>query len=126
MDEDTQEDTNNQEEEQDQEPDDYILESINKINTGNEDTKLTDTSGSVSQKLKNTIHKRTPEQDNSDKRKKIIPDEYEEAIHNLVEEIDSIEEPTRRDKMNKIIDKIPSNVNITKINTKKCGKYSQS
>ena len=69
--------------------------------------------------------------ENHDKKKKIItPDDYNQEIETMVNLID--EETASRKTMNrtpslqKIIEKIPNNVNITKINPRKCKSSMQS
>ena len=126
----------NKEQIEDKELDNYIIQRIESI-IPEDGKKLTDTSGSVSEKLKsNNKHKRSPNQqqeatDNADKRKKIIPDEYQDAIEIMVDEMDtSNAQPanrnniTRTPSMNKIMDKIPQNVKLTKISQIECGKQT--
>ena len=96
---------------------------------------LSETNGSVSDKLpKTNKHKRSPIQvDTTDKRKKIVPDEYDMNIDQMTEEVDKRNESpanrhqiARTPSMNKIISKIPENVKLTKINSSECGRQTQA
>ena len=118
---------------EDNELDEYIIQSINKI-TENNPNELTKTNGSVYKELKpSNKHKRSPqnqETDMTDKRKKIIPDQYDEAIDYIVEtgseEAVSQQELARTPSMRKILTKIPDSIKFTKVNTNECGGNMQS
>ena len=134
------EETEEEEEDQNRSEDDTTLDrhleyAINRITNDTEDnTKLTETNGSMTQELLNNKHKRTPTEQTTDKRKKlIIPDEYNDSINRMVDDMD--EEQAKQNEMNrtpsmtKILNKIPNNVSITKVNTNEtteCGQMNQS
>ena len=134
------EDENNKEMEDDtdqtNEINEYIDRKIEEI-INEDDNTLSETNGSISNKLKNTTkHKRSPQNTTADKRKKIIPDEYDEAIEKLASEIDIIEQnsqspaggktPQRSESMDALMEKIPKSINITKVQSNTSGQKLQA
>ena len=78
----------------------------------------------MSSHLQTNKHKMTPEDDTNEKRKKIIiPDDYNELVQEMVDEMDYIEDINddkieKTPSMKKILKKIPANIKIHKIQEK--------
>ena len=121
------EDDEQEQDEDDQTLDNFLTKAIQEITKEDDDKPLSGTNGSVSKQLQNNKHKLSPNTRNNtettQKPKKVIkPDEYNQQMDELTDEIDievaKANEILRTPSMDKIINKIPSNINITKVNTK--------
>ena len=129
QDESQEEENNSHRMEDDNELDDKLINNTDD-NIIEDNKTLTDTTGSVSNKLKK--HKRSPQNDTTvDKRKKIIPDEYNDEIDAMTEEIDTQQPAIGQDlirtpSITAIMKKIPDTVNFTKINKSESSIKNQS
>ena len=119
----------NIEQEEDTELDDFLNKAVENLTNEEDQRKLTETNGSMTQELKK--HKRSPNQENStDKRKKIItPDDYNHTVDIMVEEVETEILSTnleRTPSLQKLFNKVPKNINIQKVNTNQTNERGQT